>query len=988
MKSNIKALLSKFFMLTLFTFSFSFSGCGEGLNILLNNTNHYVTSGHTTTDLPPLAPTLNIYSYFDVPFANFSAQTVDTDIDYFECRIDSGSWFECSSPSNIDDNGAALSYGFSGTLGVRAVDLSGNTGAITTKNFMRTELPRGFDRNVYNAINIPGEGIMVSGTFKEMAPQISSGLVRVKSDGTMDLSLPGIKAGFYDYWGADIYSIVNEIETDGAPNSKIYVAGSFSLYNGENVPDCLVRLNSDGSLDTTFNNGGSGFAGGGHIAIVVQELSVATGLPTGKILVGGWCATTYNGTNTPDNLVRLNNDGSIDSSFNNGGNGITGDVESIIQERDTSGNLTGNILIGGSLTMYNGSDVPDRLIRLDSTGAFDATFNNGGTGFTGGANTSIYSIKQEINTGTGLPTGNLLIGGCFTDYNGLGTTPSYLLRLDSNGTFDGTFNAAGSGANNTVFSISFELDGAGNPTGNLFIGGSFSFYNGVDVPNYVIRVFSDGTWDNSFNNGGNGFYGSPVNQILSELDTSGIPTGKLIVSGNFYTYNYNDVPGRYIKLLSSDGSIDPAFMETKGFEDYVGAAVQEIDSNGLPTGYVWIGGSFGEFSGTQEISDGIAMLNNDGSSVSTFNNGETGFYRGTVGYPYVKPICVERDVTGLLTGNYFVGGEFYYYNDVDIPNHLIKIGSDGARDSSFMNAGSGFNDDIEALLLELNTSGIPTGKIIVGGGFTALNGSVVPDYLIRLNSDGTHDNTFNNGGSGCTGRVRFLTPELDASGNPTGKIWVAGSMTDYNGTDIPDWFIRMNSDGSWDSTYNGAGSGFSGGVSDRISIVVHEFDTSGNVTGKLLVGGSFTTYNGIDVPDCLLRLNSDGSVDGTFNVSGIGFSSQGNVNSIVQELDSDEIPTGKIYVAGLFTTYGGNSVSMSFVRLNSDGSLDTTFINGEAGFYREVHKVLLDRDSDDMPTGKIIVVGNIEHYNGQFVNKICRLENDGTLDLLYQGPGK
>ena len=94
-----------------------------------------------------------------------------------------------------------------------------------------------------------------------------------------------------------VYTI--DIQSDG----KILVGGNSTLYNGT-TSNSIIRLNSNGSIDTSFNIG-TGFFNGGVYTIYIQL--------DGKILVGGYF-TTYNGT-TSNRIIRLNSNGSIEEDI-------------------------------------------------------------------------------------------------------------------------------------------------------------------------------------------------------------------------------------------------------------------------------------------------------------------------------------------------------------------------------------------------------------------------------------------------------------------------------------------------------------------------------------------------------------------------------------------------------------------------------------------------------------------------------------------------
>ena len=261
-------------------------------------------------------------------------------------------------------------------------------------------------------------------------------------------------------FNSDIFSIVTQ--TDG----KILVGGNlFWTYNGVSCPSSLLRLNSDGSVDSTFSGITTGFDN------AVYSIAIQT---DGKILVGG-VFTTYNGVNCPDRLVRLNTNGSIDTSFNSGGTGFDDAVGSITIQND------GKIIVFGAFTTYNGVNRPDRLVRLNSNGSIDTSFNSGGSGFDGVFSLVFISVKTQTDD-------KILVGGNFTTYNGV-SCPVNLVRLTSAGTIDSTFSGITTGFNNSVYSIAIQTNG------KILAGGVFTTYNGVSCPVNLVRLNSNGTLD-------------------------------------------------------------------------------------------------------------------------------------------------------------------------------------------------------------------------------------------------------------------------------------------------------------------------------------------------------------------------------------------------------------------------------------------------------------------------------------------------------------
>ena len=131
---------------------------------------------------------------------------------------------------------------------------------------------------------------------------------------------------------------------------------------------------------------------------------------------------------------------------------------------------------------------------------------------------------------------------------------------------------------------------------------------------------------------------------------------------------------------------------------------------------------------------------------------------------------------------------------------------------------------------------------------------------------------------------------------------------------------------------------FNAGVTDADSSVLVSQPVA---DGKIMVGGSFRIVNGTELTG-LARLNSDGSTDNTFNPGGSG------PNSLVYAIV--ELPDGKFLIGGTFSTYNGIAKS-GIVRINADGSLDTTFNSGGTGTTGIVQTITLQSD------GKILITG-------------------------------
>lgn len=282
--------------------------------------------------------------------------------------------------------------------------------------------------------------------------------------GQIDATFPhGLLYGF----DKNVHDV--KIQSDG----KILIAGDFEHYDYDGVifySPFLCRLNDDGTFDTTFDitDGSVGLNNS------IKTLHV---LSDGKIIAGGeFTQIIRNGiTYNYSNIIMFNTDGSINTSFNVG-TGFNDTVEKI----EVLAN--GKIVAGGRFTQYSGQSY-NCIIQLNIDGSVDTSFNIG-TGF----NDTIPHVLDIIKDGD-----TLLVGGAYTSYNG--TPANDIVRLLSNGDIDTSFNV-GTGFNGPVFSIGLQS------TGKIIVGGDFTNFNGVDLHyGNIVRLNSDGSYSNSFGYG-------------------------------------------------------------------------------------------------------------------------------------------------------------------------------------------------------------------------------------------------------------------------------------------------------------------------------------------------------------------------------------------------------------------------------------------------------------------------------------------------------
>jgi uncharacterized delta-60 repeat protein len=180
---------------------------------------------------------------------------------------------------------------------------------------------------------------------------------------------------------------------------------------------------------------------------------------------------------------------------------------------------------------------------------------------------------------------------------------------------------------------------------------------------------------------------------------------------------------------------------------------------------------------------------------------------------------------------------------------------------------------------------------LVGGGFLNYDG-MSSNKIIRLNSDGSIDNTFNTG-TGLNLPASTIAVQSD------GKILLGGFFTTYSGV-TQNYITRLNTDGTIDTSFSGNTSGFN----NQVDTIVVQPD------GKIFAVGNFTQYNGVSSPIRVIRLNSDGSVDTSFGQAGTGANAQ--VWDIALQND------GIMYIGGIFSAYRGTS-ALGIAKINSSG---------------------------------------------------------------------
>lgn len=316
------------------------------------------------------------------------------------------------------------------------------------------------------------------------------------------------------------------------PDNLIVLLGAFTQYlrlDAGNVRDAststyhhIVSIQENGTRNTSFTNNPS----------PSNAPFIAGGLQSNNRVIIGGNFTSVMG-NSASRIARINTDGTFDSGFNIG-SGFNGLVRTILIQPDDK------ILVGGDFTDFNGN-ARNRIVRLNSNGTLDTTFNIG-TGFDG----SVHTISLQADN-------KILVGGAFNVYNS--TSRLAIARLNPDGSLDTSFvpGTSLSDLEGVPIVKTIAIDGSGK----IWVGGKFS-QTGFS---HIKVLLSNGSVDGTYSLGGPTRPGpadaTGIEKILIKSN------GDKIIIGNFYAWE-NSVVGGIVKIVGSAvsaGSLSRIFLQ-------------------------------------------------------------------------------------------------------------------------------------------------------------------------------------------------------------------------------------------------------------------------------------------------------------------------------------------------------------------------------------------------------------------------------------------
>lgn len=819
---------------------------------------------------------------------------------------------------------------------------------------------------------LPDGGALLGGNFfANAANNINQAyLIRIRPDGSTDTSFS---------LTLDNYVSALYLQPDG----KILVGGAFTSPSTR-----WMRLNADLTPDTAFNANLDSFFSTGQVSDFALDSSgriyaapssgvIARYSATGvrdtdyatpsfgntvyaiaiqsddKLLVGGAFTSPAN------RLMRLNTNGTADSSFTASG---SVSINDLLVLRD------GRIFAGGG----TGSGLS--LALISDTGSFST--------ITSGSLT--YQLSQAPNGKVVVARSS--VSGSGSVYRIKATNP---LPSPTSNDIDTTFNV-GAGPTADVKAVSHGADGS------IWLAGNFNNFDGIYTGNVVkligdprdpgivnppVRVGVNAGAAAQFSVGavGTNLTYQWLKNGVALVDDGRISgaTGAVLTVGNVgaadddtYTVEVTggspsatvaSAPVRLHLLgapvvVASPGDVAPAIAATLTLEADVLAAT--------PATYEWrrdgvliVNG--GRYSGAHTDTLVIANANNsdDGSYVLTVTNG-LGSASTTAAVVAVNQPPADRDITVSARTSSGSSGSNYVNGFIHLPDGRTLIAARGTITGT--NAGGGTaNVASQVVVVDVNgnISSSPAGdfsggtgvngffaqadgKILVYGTFISVGGTGGAGRagLTRLNADLTLDTSF-------VPPATFSTVNAVAQ-DTAGRIYVAGPFAHYAGQSGYSYLVRLSADGTLDTT-------FKPGLNSTVLRLEVQPD------GKILVAGGFASYNPSGTPVTvpgLMRFLADGSVDS-------GFTAALPAGSNVQAVAVDA--SGRITVSSSSTPY-------TLLRLLPSGGVDSSF-NFTESLNANASVLLAQAD------GKVIVGGSFTTPT----NRLFRVNADGSLDTSF-----
>jgi uncharacterized delta-60 repeat protein len=812
-------------------------------------------------------------------FLFWSGQGIDTESGIRDYKVEQFTSSDCSgSPTfsvmQTEANGWYNLQAGSNSLNITPYDKSNNAGTPTCSGeivrITPTPLITGFGINGFkifesnfgnsgfsDALVLPNDQILVSGwIYFGHHPKPLLG--RLNSDGSWDTTFGGEGKGYRHLLlpGAGVsYGAKLAIQVDG----KIIQAG----HSTDQGLGYVARYNANGTLDSSFGNGGF---------ITVQigandtDLNAAVVMSNGKIGVSG---SINNGGVDQTVVIRLDQNGRYDPLFN-----TTGYISFDILGQNTrsltiaEGTLNSLVVAGD-----NANSAQLYIAKISSAGVLDSGFGTSGITVLDPSsnNDTLHDLKV-------LADGKMLAAGSM-DNCGL------LMRFQETGVLDSSFGTGG-----------FSQECVSETYRKAFIrpGGKIA---AVGNNSLLVAQFSiNGVLDSGFgHNGVNELWASPLNAYG---ESGGIlSTGEIIVvGGGWHIKNHSSLIGMY----NSDGTPSNLFG-TYGVKSYSNMGKDHEELAGLKVR-----------PGTDKLIFGLSVQGDYGWNYSFTQTDSSGVLDSTFAHGGKDLFDVSNS-----GGDNLDRMEAFFLNT----DGTLSAAGSGWGSSSEMSSGrwtaTGLFDitfnGIGSLTLSQANSQTAYGLTVQPDGKTILTGysggSNLDLRVVRLTTSGALDTSFNGTGIVTTSFGSNYDEGIAVAVQADGMIVTVGTKADNAGI-----IARYTSTGTLDSGFNSSG-----------TITVNRSGRE-YLSDLFIQGDAKIVTSGVqDASFTLSRYNTDGSADLTFGAtSGYtvidfpGFPSNCDSSRMLRLNDGSFLLVGTI-------EFGGNYRDIGVAKLTSGGLLDTSF---------------------------------------------------------------